>query len=99
MTETTPTNSSTSASASERGARRSEIGMVVAAKMQKTVTVKVERSFAHTQIGKVQRRTVKFLVHDEKSSCGVGDVVEIRETRPLSARKRWELVRILTKAK
>ena len=98
MTETTPTPSST-ASATERGARRIETGMVVAAKMQKTVTVKVERSFAHSQIGKVQRRSVKFLVHDGKSACGVGDVVEIRETRPLSARKRWELVRIVTKAK
>ena len=53
MTETTPTPSAT-----ERGARRIEIGMVVAAKMQKTVTVKVERSFAHAQIGKVQRRSV-----------------------------------------
>ena len=47
----------------------------------------------------MQRRSVKFLVHDGKSACGVGDVVEIRETRPLSARKRWELVRIVTKAK
>ncbi len=93
MTETTP------ATPAARGSRRTEIGTVVSAKTLKTVTVKVERRFSHLQIGKVQRRTVKFLAHDEKGKCGVGDVVEIRETRPLSARKRWEIVRVVTKAK
>lgn len=82
-----------------RGNRRTEIGTVVSAKLAKTVTVKVERRFQHEQIGKVQRRTVKFLVHDENAKCGLGDTVEIRETRPLSARKRWEIVRVVTKAK
>lgn len=94
MTETLTTQP-----AKSRGARRIEIGQVVSAKSMKTVTVKVERRFSHAGIGKVQRRTVKFLVHDEKSACGVGDTVEIRETRPLSARKRWEVLRIVNKAK
>jgi small subunit ribosomal protein S17 len=93
------TESQSTPAPAKRGTRQTETGKVVSAKAKKTVTVKVERRFSHVELGKVQRKSVKFMAHDEKSECGVGDTVEIRETRPLSARKRWEVLRIVSKAR
>ncbi|NCN52615.1 30S ribosomal protein S17 [Candidatus Parcubacteria bacterium] len=67
-------------------------GTVVASKMQDTITVAVERYVKHPKYKKFQRRTKKFLVHDKGNTANVGDTVDIRETRPLSKRKRFELV-------
>lgn len=79
----------------ERGHRKTEIGVVVSDKMDKTVVVKVERLVQHPKYGKVIRRFTKFYAHDEKNECKVGDKVLIIETRPLSKLKRWRVVRIL----
>ncbi len=81
------------------GRRKVREGFVVAAKMQKTVTVAIGRRIKHSVYGKFVRRTAQYLVHDERSECGVGDLVEIVETRPLSRHKRWRVRRIVTKAK
>ncbi len=79
----------------ERGHRKTEIGVVVSDKMDKTVVVRVERLVQHPKYGKVIRRFTKFYAHDEKNECKVGDKVLIIETRPLSKLKRWRVVRIL----
>lgn len=68
-------------------------------KMEKTISVQVERKFQHPLYGKAMKRSNKFLAHDEKNECGIGDLVRIMETRPLSKRKRWRLVEIIEKAK
>ncbi|NLT53008.1 MAG: 30S ribosomal protein S17 [Actinomycetales bacterium] len=87
------------ASAGARGYRKVRRGYVVGDKMDKTVVVKVEERVKHPLYGKVLRRSSKVKVHDEVNSAGVGDLVLIMETRPLSATKRWRLVEILDKAK
>ena len=69
--------------------------MVTGTKMQKTVVVTVDRQIIHPLYKRVVRRTKKFLVHDEKGEFRVGDWVRIRETRPLSARKRWRVVQVI----
>ncbi len=74
-----------------------KIGKVTSTKMQKTVVVTVIRQTTHPLYKRVVRRSKKFLVHDEKSECRVGDWVRIRETRPLSRRKRWRVVAIVTR--
>mgnify|MGYP003507561961 CR=1 FL=1 len=79
--------------------RKVMTGRVVSDKMQKTVTVLVERRVKHPLYGKVVRRTNKLKAHDETNSAGVGDRVLLMETRPLSRSKRWRLVEILEKAK
>jgi len=81
-----------------RGLRKSRVGTVVGAAMQKTVTVAVDRFVQHPLYKKTLRRTSKFLAHDEQGACKVGDRVLIVETRPLSARKRWRVVEVLVKA-
>ena len=73
-------------------------GVVVSDKMQKTVTVAVERRVQHPVYGKTQKRTSTFLAHDEKDEARVGDKVAIVESRPLSRRKRWTVTRILERA-
>lgn len=83
----------------ERGARKSKIGRVASNAMRKTIVVVTEMQKAHPTYGKTMRRTARFLAHDEENSAGVGDLVRITETRPLSAHKRWRLVEILEKAK
>ena len=81
-------------------AAKAEItGVVVSDKMQKTVTVAVERQVRHEVYGKTQRRTTKFLAHDENQDAKVGDRVAIAEARPMSARKRWVVTRVVEKAK
>ena len=83
----------------ERNLRKTRVGVVVADKMDKTIVVAVKDSVQHPLYKKIRKRTVKFKAHDEKNECGVGDRVEIMETRPISADKRWRLVQIIEKAK
>lgn len=82
----------------ERNLRKERVGIVVSNKMDKTIVVKVAHSAAHPLYRKVVKKTSKCYVHDEKNEAQVGDVVEIMETRPLSALKRWRLVRIIRRA-
>lgn len=82
-----------------RNLRKTKIGTVVSNKMDKTVSVKVERRLMHPLYGKFVKRSNKFFAHDEKNECTVGDKVRIMETRPLSKMKRWRLVEIIEKAK
>lgn len=79
--------------------RKTRIGVVSSSKMDKTITVKVERKLKHPKYGKFVKKTKKFHAHDEANQCGIGDVVKIMETRPLSKTKRWRLVEIIEKAK
>jgi len=83
----------------ERNLRKERIGQVVSDKMEKTITIAVEKKVKHPKYGKFISSTKKFIVHDENNECGVGDTVKIMETRPLSKNKRWRLVEILEKAK
>ena len=83
----------------ERNLRKTRVGVVVSDKMDKTIVVAVKDSVQHPLYKKIMTRTVKFKAHDEKNECGVGDRVEIMETRPISADKRWRLVQIIEKAK
>ena len=83
----------------ERNLRKTRVGVVVSCKMDKTIVVAVKDSVQHPLYKKIMKRTVKFKAHDEKNECGVGDRVEIMETRPISADKRWRLVQIIEKAK
>ena len=83
----------------ERNDRKTRQGYVVSDKMEKTIVVEVEDRVKHPLYGKVIRRTSKVKVHDEANSAGVGDLVLIMETRPLSATKRWRVVEILERAK
>jgi small subunit ribosomal protein S17 len=83
----------------ERNERKERIGKVVSNKMQKTITVAVDRKVKHPIYGKFVNRTTKFKAHDEQNSAGIGDTVRIMETRPLSKDKRWRLLEIVEKAK
>ena len=83
----------------ERNYRKTRQGYVVSDKMDKTVVVEVEDRVKHALYGKVMRKTSKVKAHDEDNSAGVGDLVLIMETRPLSSSKRWRIVEILEKAK
>jgi small subunit ribosomal protein S17 len=87
------------ASAEQRGYRKTRRGYVVSDKMEKTIVVQVEDRVKHALYGKVIRRTSKIKAHDEENTAGIGDLVLIAETRPLSATKRWRLGEILEKAK
>ena len=83
----------------ERGYRKARRGYVVSDKMDKTVVVEVEDRVKHALYGKVVRRSSKIKAHDEQNAAGIGDLVLIAETRPLSASKRWRIVEIIEKAK
>lgn len=83
----------------ERNLRKTRVGIVSSDKMDKTIVVSILDSVKHPLYKKVIKRTVKFKAHDENNECGIGDKVEIMETRPLSKDKRWRLVRIIEKAK
>ena len=83
----------------ERNLRKTRVGVVVSDKMDKTIVVAVKDSVQHPLYKKIMKSTVKFKAHDEKNECGVGDRVEIMETRPISADKRWRLVQIIETAK
>ena len=84
---------------SERNLRKTRVGTVVSDKMDKTVVVAIQDNVRHPLYKKIIKRTVKFKAHDEQNACGVGDKVEIMETRPLSKDKRWRVTAIITKAK
>ena len=83
----------------ERTLRKTRVGIVESAKMDKTVVIAIEDNVKHAVYGKIIKRTLKVHAHDENNECGVGDRVEIMETRPLSKTKRWRLVQIIEKAK
>jgi len=83
----------------ERARRKTVVGRVVSNKMDKTVSVSVERRYRHPLYGKILKRTSKFMAHDEKNECKIGDTVRIMETRPLSRLKRWRLVEIVERVK
>lgn len=83
----------------KRNARKERIGRVTSDKMQKTITVAVDRKVKHPMYGKFMNKTKKLTVHDEKNECGIGDTVRVMETRPLSKKKRWRLVEIIERAK
>jgi small subunit ribosomal protein S17 len=83
----------------ERKTRKSRIGLVTSDKMDKTITVAVERKVKHPFYGKFLKKTTKFHAHDEANTCGIGDTVRIMETRPMSKTKRWRLVEVIEKAK
>ncbi|MDO8549201.1 MAG: 30S ribosomal protein S17 [Ignavibacteria bacterium] len=82
-----------------RNLRKTRIGIVTSNKMEKTITVAIERRVPHPIYKKYFKKTTKLMAHDEKRECGIGDRVKIMETRPLSAKKRWRLVEIVKKAK
>ncbi|MCM1149224.1 MAG: 30S ribosomal protein S17 [Butyricicoccus sp.] len=79
--------------------RKTRVGKVVSDKMDKTVVVTVEDRVAHPVYKKIIKRTYRLKAHDENNECGVGDVVKVMETRPLSKDKRWRVVEIVEKAK
>ena len=83
----------------ERNLRKTRVGVVVSDKMDKTIVVAIEDSVQHPLYKKTMKRTYKLKAHDENNECGIGDTVEVMETRPLSKDKRWRLVRIIEKAK
>jgi len=83
----------------ERTSRRKvRVGTVVSDKMDKTIVVKVETRMPHSLYGKIVRKSKKYIAHDEENQCGMGDLVRIMETRPLSKTKRWRLIEIMEKA-
>ena len=82
-----------------RNLRKTRIGQVVSNKMEKSVTVAIERKVKHPIYGKFVKTTTKFMAHDEKNECNIGDTVSIEEIRPLSKNKRWRVVEILERAK
>jgi small subunit ribosomal protein S17 len=83
----------------ERSLRKERVGKVVSNKMEKSITVAIERKVKHPIYGKFIHKTTKLMAHDEQNQCGIGDTVKIMETRPLSKNKRWRLVEIIEKAK
>lgn len=82
----------------ERSRRKTRVGTVVSDKMDKTITVRVDRVMHHPVYNKLIRLATKFKVHDEKEAADIGDTVRIEETRPLSKTKRWRLVEVISKA-
>ncbi|MBK9461728.1 MAG: 30S ribosomal protein S17 [Sphingobacteriales bacterium] len=83
----------------ERKLRKQRTGVVTSNKMQKTITVAIERKVKHPIYGKFIKKTNKYAAHDENNDCRIGDVVRIMETRPLSKNKCWRLVEIVERAK
>jgi small subunit ribosomal protein S17 len=95
MAETTTTTTNTV----ERNLRKTRTGVVSSNKMDKTITVNVERKIKHPLYGKFLKKTTKFHAHDEKNECSIGDTVKIMEARPMSKTKRWRLVEVVEKVK
>ena len=83
----------------ERNLRKERSGKVVSNKMDKSITVLVESKMKHPMYGKFVNKSTKFMAHDEKNECNIGDIVRIQETRPLSKNKNWRLVEIIERAK
>jgi small subunit ribosomal protein S17 len=83
----------------ERNLRKTKLGVVSSNKMDKTITVNVERKVKHPLYGKFVKKSTKFHAHDEKNECSIGDTVKIMESRPLSKTKRWRLIEVVEKVK
>lgn len=83
----------------ERNLRKERIGVVASNKMEKSIVVMIERKVKHPKYGKFVKQSSKFVAHDEKNECNIGDTVKIMETRKLSKNKNWRLVDIIEKAK
>ncbi|MGE7776735.1 MULTISPECIES: 30S ribosomal protein S17 [Chitinophaga] len=83
----------------ERKLRKTRIGVVSSNKMDKTITVNVERKVKHPIYGKFVKKTTKFMAHDDKNECSIGDTVRIMETRPMSKNKCWRMVEVIEKVK
>jgi small subunit ribosomal protein S17 len=83
----------------ERNLRKERVGLVVSNKMDKSIVVEIERKVKHPIYGKFVKRTSKFMAHDDKNDCNIGDTVSIMETKPLSKSKCWRLVEIIERAK
>jgi len=83
----------------KRNLRKERTGLVVSNKMDKSIVVTIERRFKHPVYGKYIKKSNKFIAHDEKNECNIGDTVRIMETRPLSKNKNWRLVEIIERAK
>jgi small subunit ribosomal protein S17 len=83
----------------ERKLRKTRTGLVTSNKMDKTITVSIERKVIHPLYGKFLKKTKKYTAHDESNECNEGDLVRISETRPISKNKRWRLVEIIERAK
>ncbi|NBH82650.1 30S ribosomal protein S17 [bacterium C-53] len=83
----------------ERNLRKTRTGKVVSDKMDKTITVAIENHVKHPLYNKIVKKTYKLKAHDENNECGIGDIVRVMETRPLSKDKRWRLVEIVERAK
>lgn len=82
-----------------RNLRKERIGVVVSNKMDKSITIAVESKVKHAMYGKFIKKTSKFMAHDEKNDCNIGDTVRIAETRPLSKNKNWRLVEVIERVK
>lgn len=82
-----------------RALRKTRVGTVVRSKMDKSILVAIERKVAHPIYKKYFKKTTKLMAHDEQNECGIGDVVKIMETRPMSKNKNWRVVEIVEKAK
>ena len=95
MSEVTKTEATTI----DRNLRKIKVGVVTSNKMDKSISVKVERKVKHPLYGKFVKKSTKFHAHDEKNECSIGDTVKIMETRPMSKTKRWRLVEVVEKAK
>lgn len=96
MAEVTDT---TAEAVEARNARKQRVGLVVSSKMDKTITVAIERQVKHPIYGKFVKQTTKLKAHDEANDAGEGDTVRIQETRPLSKTKRWRLVEVVERAR
>ena len=83
----------------QRGLRKTRVGIVVSDKMDKTITIAIERKVPHPIYRKYFKKTTKLMAHDEKNECRLGDIVKIMETKPMSKNKNWRLVEIVEKAK
>ena len=94
-----PANAETQDSGTARGQRKVRMGVVVSNKMDKSIVVRVDRTMKHPLYKKVIRRSKKYMAHDPENTCQIGDTVRIMECRPLSARKRWRLVEVVSRSK
>ncbi|MBP9161240.1 MAG: 30S ribosomal protein S17 [Flavobacteriales bacterium] len=93
------TESTVEATAIVRNLRKERVGIVTSDKMNKSITVTVERRVMHPKYGKFVKMSTKYMAHDEKGDAHIGDTVKISETRPVSKLKRWRLVEVLERAK
>lgn len=83
----------------ERNLRKTRVGVVSSNKMEKSISIKVERKFRHPIYGKFIMKTKKLMAHDEQNECHIGDTVRVMETRPLSKNKSWRLVEVIERVK